>query len=158
MLKESYYDFHGLLKVKIIGIDSYYQYRYYQCEPFMGRPDILVKIAKPEAPPKGAIGFDHAYYVKEDNIYVRGFTKWDGRARDIFGKFILDIKHLETPHLELTLSRNKSTLLYNILHSLIEVQLLKKGILMLHSSAMEKDGDVVLNIAIGGSFKTTISM
>ena len=163
-----YYDIHGFVKIKLVNLlpsrfDRFYRYEHFHCSPFSEIPDINVEIGPFKCDRNDLFSVDHKYFVADNYIYVKDCVpgaRWE-----------LEIKNIENEHIYVRFnpeSRNplmfpkflsKDMLTFDcVLHPLINLLLLRKDIVGLHSSAVCKNGKVLLNASIGGNFKTTNAM
>lgn len=169
-MREISYDIHGALRVRIRGLAPFAlkgfdcPHSWFEARPG-GPPDLAVDIGAFTPDLAGCANVDHAFFLKRGYAYFRGSDKglsWQAEVRgldDLAGPVTVrfDAPRANRLRFPWGLFPDLVLTLY-VLNPLLELMLWKRGLLLLHSAGVEKDGRACLIAGRGGVHKTTFAM
>jgi len=163
-VKSISYNIHDWLRIKIdspswhLIKDLNCLYSYFETEGD-GVPDLSVKIKNFVPDLDGCFSLDHKYYIKKDFIFLEDSDKKL--------KWRVQIEGLEGDRVKVTYFSPKTiytkfpwmffpdlVLHLYVIEPLVEMMLLRKGLVLLHAGAVNKDGKAYLIAGRGGTHKT----
>lgn len=158
------YNIHDWLKIRISSLSWHLietlncQYSYFQTEDPLD-PDIDVQIGDFVPDLKGCYSLDHKYFIKKNFIF---FEDNDKKLR-----WKTQIEGLEQDGIKIKFSTSKRIytrypwmffpdLIFHlyVLQPLLEMELFKRGLLVLHAGAVHRHGKAYLIAGRGGAHKT----